>query len=334
MEYNDNSYYPGADAGDEQPKPRKPRRRGMWKLLWLIPVVLLAAGLAMDSFYTLKEDQYAVLTTFGKPATVSASGLQMKIPLVQRVQLVSKSIQGFPLGYRAGSDESVDEESLMITYDYNFVNVDFYVEYRVTDPVKYLYNSSDPVGILKMLCQSYIRDTIGLYNVDSVITTGKSEIQSEIKQKVMNRLEQEDLGIQLTNLTIQDAEPPTLEVQQAFTAVETAKQQAETVINDAKAYQNAQLPQAQAQADQLIQNAESLKQKRITEAVEKVAMFEAMYSEYAQNPAITRTRMYYEAISQVLPGVKLYINPGVQGGDAQMLLPLESLAGTEGGNAK
>lgn len=83
MEYNDNSYYPGADAGDEQPKPRKPRRRGMWKLLWLIPVVLLAAGLAMDSFYTLKEDQYAVLTTFGKPATVSASGLQMKIPLVR-----------------------------------------------------------------------------------------------------------------------------------------------------------------------------------------------------------------------------------------------------------
>ena len=109
-------------------------------------------------------------------------------------------------------------------------------------------------------------------------------------------------------------------------------EQAETVINDAKAYQNAQLPQAQAQADQLIQNAEYLKQKRINEAIEKVALFEAMYSEYAQNPAITRTRMYYEAISQVLPGVKLYINTGGQGGDVQMLLPLESLAGTEGGN--
>ena len=83
-----------------------------------------------------------------------------------------------------------------------------------------------------------------------------------------------------------------------------------------------------------IQNAEYLKQKRINEAIEKVALFEAMYSEYAQNPAITRTRMYYEAISQVLPGVKLYINTGGQGGDVQMLLPLESLAGTEGGNAK
>ena len=142
----------------------------------------------MDSFYTLKEDQYAVLTTFGKPTTVSASGLQPKIPLIQKVHKVSKSIQSFPLGYRVGSNESIEEESLMITYDYNFVNVDFYVEYRITDPIKYLYNSSDPVGILKMLCQSYIRDTIGLYNVDSVITTGKSEIQSEIKQKVTARL--------------------------------------------------------------------------------------------------------------------------------------------------
>jgi len=108
------------------------------------------------------------------------------------------------------------------------------VEYRVTDPVKYLYNSNDPVGILKMLCQSYIRDTIGLYDVDSVITTGKSEIQADIKQKIVERLETEDLGIQLTNITIQDAEPPTPEVQQAFTAVETAKQGADTAVNNAK----------------------------------------------------------------------------------------------------
>ena len=205
------------------PPPRRPKKRMNARWLWIIPVLILAAILVMDSFYTLKEDQYAVLTTFGKPTTVSASGLQPKIPLIQKVHKVSKSIQSFPLGYRVGSNESIEEESLMITYDYNFVNVDFYVEYRITDPIKYLYNSSDPVGILKMLCQSYIRDTIGLYNVDSVITTGKSEIQSEIKQKVTARLETEDLGLQVTNITIQDAEPPTAEVQQAFTAVETAK---------------------------------------------------------------------------------------------------------------
>ena len=110
--------------------------------------------------------------------------------------------------------------------------------------------------------------------------------------------------------------------------METAKQQAETVVNDAKAYQNAKLPDAQAQADKLIQNAEYLRQKRINEAVEQVAMFEAMYAEYAQNPDITRSRMYYEAVSQILPGVKLFINGASgEGQDVQMLLPLESIVG-------
>ena len=175
---------------------------------------------------------------------------------------------------------------------------------------------------------------VGSSSVDAVLTDGKESIQMHVKELVTEILKEYDIGLTLVDVKIQDAEPPTQEVIEAFKAVETAKQQAETVINDAKAYQNAQLPQAQAQADQLIQNAEYLKQKRINEAIEKVAMFEAMYSEYAQNPAITRTRMYYEAISQVLPGVKLYINTGGQGGDVQMLLPLESLAGTEGGNAK
>jgi len=134
------------------------------------------------------------------------------------------------------------------------------------------------------------------------------------------------------DVKIQDAEPPTTEVIEAFKAVETAKQQKETVINDAKAYQNAQLPQAEAQADKLIQNAEYLKQKRINEAREQVAMFTATYVEYAQNPAITRSRMYYETISQVLPGVKLYINTGSgSSADVQMLLPLESLVDNNGG---
>ena len=110
---------------------------------------------------------------------------------------------------------------------------------------------------------------------------------------------------------------------EAFKAVETAKQQAETVVNQAKAYQNAQIPNAEAQVDQLIQNAEYLKQARINEAYEQVAMFTAMYQEYQLNPEITRSRMYYEAIAQVLPGVKLYINTG-DGSGVDMVLPLES----------
>ena len=326
-----NNYQNGYDQNP--PPPRWPKKRMNARWLWIIPVLILAAILAMDSFYTLKEDQYAVLTTFGKPTTVSASGLQPKIPLIQKVHKVSKSIQSFPLGYRVGSNESIEEESLMITYDYNFVNVDFYVEYRITDPIKYLYNSSDPVGILKMLCQSYIRDTIGLYNVDSVITTGKSEIQSEIKQKVTARLETEDLGLQITNITIQDAEPPTAEVQQAFTAVETAKQAADTAVNNAKKYANEVIPAAEADADEIVKQAEAYQESKINEATGQAARFTELFNEYQKYPLITKQRLFYEAMEDILPDMKLYIVDDATG--VQTSLPLESYATVNmGGDAQ
>ena len=324
---NYNNYGPGprhsGRAGGRRPGRLK-------KLLWLIPLAIFLLVAAFDSFYTLKEDQYAVITTFGKPTTVSASGLQFKIPFVQRVYKVSKSVQSFPLGYRTGSNESVDSESLMITYDYNFVNVDFYVEYRVTDPVKYLYNSNDPVGILKMLCQSYIRDTIGLYDVDSVITTGKSEIQADIKQKIVDRLETEDLGIQLTNITIQDAEPPTPEVQQAFTAVETAKQGADTAVNNAKKYANEVTPAASADADEIVKQAEAYRESKINEANGQAARFEELFNEYQKYPLITKQRLFYEAMEEILPDMKLYIVDEAAG--VQTSIPLEPYAtlGQEG----
>ena len=324
-----NGQYTQPPGGGAARAPRVPKLNK--KLIWLIPVIIIAALLILDSFYTLKEDQYAVITTFGKPTTVSASGLQPKIPLIQHVTKVSKSIQGFPLGYRSDNSE-VESESLMITYDYNFVNVDFYVEYRVTDPVKFLYNSEDPVEILKMLCQSYIRDTIGLYDVDSVITTGKSEIQSAIKQKVMTRLESEDIGLQLTNITIQDAEPPTHEVQQAFTAVETAKQSADTAVNNAKKYANEVIPAAKADADEIIKQAEAYKQSKINEANGQAERFTQLFAEYEKYPLITKQRLFYEAMEEILPDMKLYILDESTG--VQTALPLEKFADVNVGGDK
>jgi membrane protease subunit HflK len=214
--------------------------------------------------------------------------------------------------------------------------VDFYVEYRVTDPVKYLYNSGDPVGILKMLCQSYIRDTIGLYGVDDVITTGKSEIQAAIKDKILTRLEQEDLGIALVNITIQDAEPPTAEVQEAFKAVETAKQDAETAMNNANKYANEVLPAARADADEILQQAEAYKSARINEANGQASRFEQLYEEYAKYPEITRQRLFYERISELFPGMKVIIL-GSDGTEMQTILPLDDFAApaaAEGGDVQ
>lgn len=323
--------------------PPKEKKEPNWKkvkhTVLSVIVILVLLLLVSTCYYTVDDKQQAVVTTFGRVTDITDAGVHLKLPFgIQKVQKVDVNVyQKITLGYDpvgiSGYNVN-DRDSAMITGDYNIVNVDFFVEYKISDPVQYLYSSNEPELILRNLIQSQIRNVVGSSSVDAVLTDGKESIQMQVKELVTEILKEYDIGLTLVDVKIQDAEPPTQEVIEAFKAVETAKQQAETVINDAKAYQNAQLPQAQAQADQLIQNSEYLKQKRINEAIEKVAMFEAMYSEYAQNPAITRTRMYYEAISQVLPGVKLYINTGGQGGDVQMLLPLESLAGTEGGNAK
>ena len=328
MNFGNDGFYSSGPVNNKKPPFRKPQVKlpGAKRIIVVLLVILLLLS-GLDAFYTLKEDQYAVITTFGKPSMVSTSGLKFKLPFVQQVTKVSKTIQGFPLGYRPNSNENVEAESLMITYDYNFVNVDFYVEYRVTDPIKFLYNSQDPVGILKMLCQSYIRDTIGLYDVDSVITTGKSQIQASIKEKVVARLESEDIGLQLTNITIQDAEPPTYEVQQAFTAVETAKQSADTAVNNARKYANEVIPAANADADQIVKSAEAYKESRINEASGQAARFSELYSEYEKYPLITKQRLFYETMEQILPGAKLYIVDAGTG--VQTALPLESFANVE-----
>jgi membrane protease subunit HflK len=154
---------------------------------------------------------------------------------------------------------------------------------------------------------SYIRDTIGSYSVDEVLTTGKSQIQSEIKDKLSARVEKENLGIAIRNISIQDADPPTTEVVNAFKAVEDAKQNAETAVYNATAEKNKKILAAEAEANKIIENAEAEKTARIKEAEGEVAKFNAMYDEYIKFPSITKQRMYYETMEQLLPDMKVII---------------------------
>ena len=330
---NDNGTYRWVK--DNTPKPRQPVNWKKIRTAVLVSVLALAVLIGASScFYTVDDKQQAVVTTFGRVTDVTDAGLHFKLPFgIQQAKKVDVNVyQKIELGYSSDSNDNYtvnESESTMITGDYNIVNVDFFVEYKISDQVAYLYSSNDPETILRNLIQSQVRNVVGSTSVDAVLTDGKESIQSQVKDLVTQILQEYDIGLTLVDVRIQDSEPPTQEVIEAFKAVETAKQQAETVVNDAKAYQNAQLPDAQAQADKLVQNALFLKQKRINEAVQQVAMFNAMYEEYALNPEITRSRMYYEAISQILPGVKLYINTG-DGNNVDMLLPLETIVG--GGN--
>lgn len=290
----------------------------------IIAALIFVAVLLWKSFYTIKEQEQAVVTTFGVPSTVSEPGLHLKIPFVQEVTKVDTTIKGFAIGYDEKTGVTKESESLMITGDDNFVNVDFYVEYKVIDPIKALYASSDPVLILKNIAQSCIRAVVGQEDVDVVITTGKTKIQTEIEDRIIAELTKQDIGIQLFNITIQDAEPPTTEVMEAFKAVETAKQAAETAKNNAKKYQNEKIPAMEAQVERILKEAEATKAARINEAEGQAARFNALYEEYIKYPLITKQRMYYEAMEELLPNLKLIID--TSDGSIDKWLPLDTIS--------
>lgn len=305
-----------------QTEPNVPKNGNLSKVKKVIFGMIIGIFViitALQTTYTLQEDEYAVIRTFGSVQVVETPGFKFKIPYIQRVHKVSKASKQFSVGYDLETDQSIDKESFMITSDYNFVNVDFYFEYQIIDPVKYFYASEEPELIVKNLAQSYIRDTVGSHAVDEVLTTGKYEIQSEIKVKLQERLEAEDIGIQITNAVIQDAEVPTTEVAQAFKNVEDAKQGMETAINNANADANTKIPAANAQADKIIKDAQAKKEALIAEAEGQTARFNSLYEEYAKFPLVTKERMFYETMEEVLPNMKIYITDG----STQSLLPLQ-----------
>lgn len=306
-------------------KKDRMNNRMITKVIVIVAIVFTVLIVGSSAFYTIGEQEQAVVTTFGTPSCVSEPGLHFKIPFVQKVKMVDTTIKGFSIGYDLNTGAAIPEEALMITSDFNFVNVDFYVEYKVSNPIKALYASESPVVILKNITQSCIRSTISRYSVDNVITSGKGEIQAAIREKIIVSLEQQDIGLQLISLTIQDAEPPTEAVLEAFKAVETAKQQKETEINNANKYRNESLPAAEADADQIAKQADAERQARINEAQGQVARFNAMYEEYIKNPLITKQRMFFETMEDVLPDMKVIINGS--DGEVQTMLPVEPFTG-------
>ena len=298
---------PGGNGG----APRGPRQRPKRSLP------------ALSGKHNVSEQENAVVTMFGNVVRTDTAGLYFKVPVIQQVHMVDITTHGTGIGYSVGAGgQNITNsfDGIMITKDFNLINIDFYLEYKVSDPVAYLFNSKEPELILNNIALASIRSTVIDYTVDEAMTTGKSAIQSDVKDKMVRELQNQNIGIQVVNITIQDAEPPTQEIILAFKEVETAKQSAETKINQARKYENEQIPAAEAEADRIVQSAEAQKEARVAEAEGQVARFSAMYEQYAKNPLITKQRMFYEALESVLPDLKVIITDGT----TQTMLPVES----------
>ena len=297
----------------------------MIRLIGLVGLVVLLIVIGSSSFYSVSESEQAVLTTFGKYTKTVDAGLHGKLPWpFQAVTILSVNLtQKIELGYGSNGPNdyyAIPEESTMITGDLNIVNIDFFVEWKISDPYRYLFETDSPDIILKNMLQSTVRSVVGTKNIDDVLTTGKVQIQADVKELLRQHLELHDIGVMILDVKVNDSEPPTEEVAKAFRDVETAKQEKETALNQAIAYKNSKLPEANAQADKIVRNAEGLKQSKINEAMGERDRFLSMYQEYANFPEITRDRMYLVALEEILPNIRVFVDDG---SNVLKLLPLD-----------
>lgn len=304
------------------------------KIIIVVIIVGLFLVLSSTSFYTVDQTEYAVLVTFGKPSTAIISpGLRFKLPYpIQTVKTVSRETFSLTLGYEDNNSGTTvkEQEAKMITGDENIILADLEVQWQVIDPVAFIYNSEDPVNILRNATSSALRGVIGSSLVDDALTDGRTRIMNDIRDTLVDMVDSYNIGIAIRNVNLQDVDLPTDEVSDAFKKVASAREERITKINQANRYRNEKINTAEGQKAALISKAEGVKVSRTEQARGDVAQFDAIYSEYINNKDITRDRLMIETLERVLPDVQIYIMQENEGSSTVKYLPLEGVK--KGGN--
>jgi modulator of FtsH protease HflK len=301
---------------------------------FLVGIVLavLILALVWTSYYTVQAESEAVVLRFGKFLKTVEPGLHFKLPLgIDEVAVVPTRRQlklefGFvTAGYTNPDQEPKDqeEEKSMVTGDLNAALVEWVVQYRIDDPKQYLFDVRNPGQTLRDLSEAAMREVIGDRTVDEVITIGRQDIEIGALAKMQELSKRYMLGIRVDQVQLKNVNPPA-EVQASFNEVNKAQQDRENMINVANGDYNEAVPKARGQADQVIRGAEGYQFKRVNEAQGDVASFNAMLEQYIKAPEITRTRLYLETMSAVLPqsGPKIIIDDSMRN-----MLPILPLTG-------
>lgn len=314
---------------DSRPKQEIPQMSPKTiKYIVVGAIVALLLLWATTMFYTVEEHEKAAILTFGKyTKTVEEAGLHFKLPypIEEAVLVPAKIVQRMEIGYRDNNGQLtvVEDEAYMITGDENIVSADAVVVWQIADVEKYLFNISNPEQFLRNTAVGAIRSVMGANMLDFAITEGKSVIQTQAKELLVDTLSKYDTGIFVVDLLFQDIEPPPGEVAAAFAEVTNAREEKNTKINEANQYRNERLPTARGEAQAMIERAEAQKQSRILNAQGDVAQFNAMYAEYVNNPAVTRSRLILETLETILPNAQIFITDS--SGDTVSYLPLNEL---------
>ncbi|MDD0854475.1 FtsH protease activity modulator HflK [Halobacteriovorax sp. GB3] len=294
---------------------------------FLIPVlILLVLGIgSMTTFYTVEPDEEAVVIRLGEFHNTNPPGLHFKVPFgIDRViKVKTKRVLQAEFGFRtsttrgrrsAYSEKSYKSESLMLTGDLNVADVEWAVQFQISDPFKFLFQTSEPERNIRDVSESIMRRVVGDRSVSEVLTTGKIEVETSAKDLMQEVLDHYDMGVKIVSVKLQDVNPPNV-VKASFNEVNEAKQEQEKVINQAEGEYNKIIPEARGKAQKMISEAEGYKEELVNRSLGDAEKFVAILKEYKKAPSITKKRLYLETMESIYSRLEnvTIVDPSIKG---------------------
>jgi len=294
-QFDDNGPHP--DVNEVVTQVSDAFRRNAPKLGPLILLLVLGA-IAWSGIFIIEPGEQGVIRTFGRESGKAAPGPHFVIPFVQQLDKVNiEKIRRIEVGFRG--EERKPHEALMLTGDENIVEAQMIVQYRVTDPSKYLFRLSNVEGTLRATAEVALRSMVGRTNIDALITSGREQVQEETRKWLQMLMDEYQSGLTVSEVKLQTVDAPD-EVKEAFHDVVRAREEKEKLINQAQGYKNDKIPRARGESEKIAREAEAYKRSRIVRAEGDAARFEAMLAEYSKAEQVTRARMYLETMERML----------------------------------
>jgi membrane protease subunit HflK len=317
----------GGTGGGEPPSARQ-IGGGFGLLVGLVLLVWLASG-----FYIVDESQRGVVLTFGKYSQSTGPGLRWRIPFpVQSVELVNVTqVRTIEIGYRNNVKSKVMRESLMLTNDENIADIQFAVQYILSDPEDFLFNVRRPEETVMQVAESAMREIVGKSTMDFVLYEGREQIAASAQKLMQEILDRYRAGVAISRVTLQNAQPPE-QVQAAFDDAVKANQDLERQKSEGQAYYNDVVPKARGAASRLIEEANGYRQRVVASAEGESSRFRQILVEYTRAPAVTRERMYLETIQQVMNSTSKVLIDAKSSGNL-LFLPLDKIVQMTGSGA-
>lgn len=294
-------------------------------------VAIILVFCISTSVYTVKDGEIGILRTFGRITEITQSGIHFKLPYpvqqadainINKANIIEVGINNM----KKQKDENLQKNSVYMTEDGNILWMNMLVEWKVSDPKAYLINAENPDEILENSIIAALRSVIGNSTIDSVMSSGKIDAQIKTKEQLGKLISKYNIGIQISDVKIQEAHPPA-QVQESFNNVSDAIAQRNTLISKAEEYKNQKLASAENEIQKISMEAEAYSEEKLNKAKAESARFDSLYEQYKISKDVTKTRLLIETLEEVLPGSNIYIMDDKNA--AVKYIPIKDLGGEE-----